>query len=551
VQHPSWSSLHTIFFDLDSPRRFTLAPEYLPVRDLSIMLDYAIWGTTYQGFHVTNLLLYLASIALFYTLLVEFGVDKTIAGIAALVFAVHPSHAESVAWITERKGLLGIAFALACGTAYARFRSGAGVRWLALAMVTAICAVWSKAPAAFAVGALAGLELVLPARRVSWRRSLAGLAAVGTVAALAFVPVVMLATSSSVVGSSGHAGRLEMVLGVHGFYLRLATMTVANALSYPIATHGPSGIDIALGVIGLVAIIATAALRRVPAELRAGAMLWLFGWLPASHLVLPLQMIVVADRYALIPTLGIALAVAVGCARISHVRLRAAVVAVIALAGALRTLDAQSNWASTEALWTRTVASNPDDGDAWSFYAEALDEAGDPALAATVVDEGLAHVDSRRLLLRKALLLVNSGHRAEAMPLFLRAAQAGEPKAMANLALLELADAEKPGASPSLLADALDWARRGAAAAPTSAHAHRTHGKVALAAQHPDEALAAFTSAYELEPQNLGNRFNLALALLALHRPGEAIPHLEACAADPELAARASAALDDARRQLR
>src|SRR5262249_32952074 len=249
------SSLYTIFFDLDSPRRFTLSPEYLPIRDLSIMLDSAIWGTAYEGFHLTNVVLYLASIALFYAMLTGFGVDKTIAGIAALVWALHPSHAESVAWITERKGLLGIAFALACGTTYARFRAGGSARWLALAMVTAVCAVWSKAPAAFAVAALAGLELVLPARRVSWRRSLAALAAIGTLAMLAFVPVVMLATSSSVVGASSHAGRLAMVLGVHGFYLRLAAMAMPNALSYPLASHGPSTVDIALGALGLVAIL--------------------------------------------------------------------------------------------------------------------------------------------------------------------------------------------------------------------------------------------------------------------------------------------------------
>jgi hypothetical protein len=329
-------------------------------------------------------------------------------------------------------------------------------------------------------------------------------------------------------------------------------MTMANALSYPLASHGPSAVDIALGAVGLVAILAVAALPRrgrwaPPAELRAAAVLWLFGWLPASHLILPLQMIAVADRYALIPTLGFALAIAVGCAHVPRERLRAIAVGVVALAGALRTLDAQSTWASTEALWARAVASNPDDGDAWSFYAEALDEAGEHALAEAVVDEGLAHVDSRRLLLRKALLLVERGHRTEALPIFLRAAQAGEPKAMSNFALLELADAERPGAPPGLLDDALAWARRGATAAPTSAHAHRSHGKVALAAHHDDEALAAFTSAYELEPQSLGNRYNLALALLALHRVAEAVPHLEACLADPALADRARAALAEAR----
>jgi hypothetical protein len=34
LQEPSWASLHTILFDLSSPLRFALSPEYLPVRDL-------------------------------------------------------------------------------------------------------------------------------------------------------------------------------------------------------------------------------------------------------------------------------------------------------------------------------------------------------------------------------------------------------------------------------------------------------------------------------------------------------------------------------------
>ena len=64
VQDASWSSLRTIFFDLDSPRRFTLAPEYLPIRDLSVLLDFAIWRDWLGGFHLTNLALYLAGMVL-------------------------------------------------------------------------------------------------------------------------------------------------------------------------------------------------------------------------------------------------------------------------------------------------------------------------------------------------------------------------------------------------------------------------------------------------------------------------------------------------------
>ena len=67
-----------IFFDLDldSPRRFALAPEYLPIRDLSMMLDYALWGEWFGGFHLTNLLIYMAAIALWFRALQAFGIER-------------------------------------------------------------------------------------------------------------------------------------------------------------------------------------------------------------------------------------------------------------------------------------------------------------------------------------------------------------------------------------------------------------------------------------------------------------------------------------------
>ena len=171
VTDPSWASLHKIWFELDSETRFTLGAEYLPVRDVSIMLDHVVWGHWYGGFHLTNLVLYLLAIALWFAALDGFGIDRRVLGLMAIVWALHPSHAESVAWIAERKGVLGAMLAGMAALAYARFRAGRSARWLVVAVVATVAAVWSKAPAAFAIAALGGLELVLPAKRVSWRRS--------------------------------------------------------------------------------------------------------------------------------------------------------------------------------------------------------------------------------------------------------------------------------------------------------------------------------------------------------------------------------------------
>jgi tetratricopeptide (TPR) repeat protein len=540
VRDASWASVHAIFCDLDPAHRFTLGAEYLPVRDLSLMLDFAVFGDWYPGFHAVSVAIYLAAIALWFHALAALGVNRRIAGLAMLVWAIHPSHVESVAWLAERKGVLGVAFAGAAVLGYARFRAGRSARWLVFAALAAVCAVWSKAPAAFAIAALAPLEVVLPGR-VAWRRSLVGLTVVSAVTAAAFVPVLFVARQATVIGGASPTpgGHAELVLGVHGFYARLAAMIPRNAITYDLASRGPSALDVALGALVLAAALAVATVPRrrawaPPAELRAAAWLWLLGWLPVSHALLPLQH-TVADRYALLPTLGFALAVACGVSRLPASRVRTALIAAIVIAAGFRSCDAQGTWASNRALWARAVESDPADPTAWSQYAETLDVAGDVRAALAATAEGLRVAPSPVLQLREALLLREVGDAAGALVAMRAAAEAGEPKAMSNLALLELAAGD--------VDDALTWARRGAAAGPLRAQAQRTHGKVALAAHAQEEALAAFTRAYALEPAYLGNRFNLALALIALGRGAEARPHLDACASDPALGAAARAEL--------
>ena len=120
-----------------------------------------------------------------------------------------------------------------------------------------------------------------------------------------------------------------------------------------------------------------------------------------------------------------------------------------------------------------------------------------------------------------------------------RAAEGGEVRAMANLALLELEAGHGD--------EALAWSRRATTGAPMLAHARRTHGKVALTLGHVDEALAAFNAALAIEP-NATNRFNVAVALLKRGRAAEAIPLLEECVRDPQLSEPARSLLVQARR---
>lgn len=528
---PSLASLHAICCDLSTATRFALGAEYLPVRDISVMTDAAIWGTWYGGFHLTNVLVYAGAIVAWFAALCAFGIDRRLAGVAILIWALHPAHAESVAWLAERKGLLGALFSGLAALGYARFRGGAAARWLVLAAACAALAIWSKALSAFTLASLAGLELALPQCRVAWRRSLTGLAVVGACAVLAFVPVVLVARGLSVVTDTpqGPAPGLVNALGLHGFYVRIALLLVRNAASYPIAIAGPSTVDVVLGAVALAGAIAL--LVRGTPVMRAGAALWVIGFVPLSRLAMPVRGVVLADRYLLMPLLGLALLVAAGVLSIRQGRARAALLVVFAFAAALRTLDAQSNWRDSMTLWQRATEVAPHDGDAWSMYADALDEAGEPQQAIEALMRGMHYGRTPRLVLRAALLAIEHGDRPRGEAMMREAAEGGEPRAMANLAVIAL-DAGK-------LDEARTWASKATAAAPLYANGHRIRGKVALAAGDAEEARVAFAEALALEPGNRANHLNLALALIQLGRRDEARPHLEACLADPALADRA------------
>ena len=117
-----------------------------------------------------------------------------------------------------------------------------------------------------------------------------------------------------------------------------------------------------------------------------------------------------------------------------------------------------------------------------------------------------------------------------------RAAEGGEPRAMANLALLLLDD--------GTLDDAHAWVVKAVGAAPLYANAQRALGKVALAQGQLAEAHGAFEQARALEPANHTNAYNLALVLVREGRASEARPLLEQCLGDPRLDGPARALLE-------
>lgn len=88
---------------------------YRPLFFVSLSFEYALWGYRPAGYHLTNVLLHAANAGMFFVLARRYGLDRMLAGLAAVLFAVHPVHTEAVANIIGRQELMGTFF---CGLAW-------------------------------------------------------------------------------------------------------------------------------------------------------------------------------------------------------------------------------------------------------------------------------------------------------------------------------------------------------------------------------------------------------------------------------------------------
>ena len=92
-----------------------------PLTWLSYMLDYQLFGLKPGAFHITNAIFHCLNSLLVYGVLRNLTGARWPSAFAAAVFAVHPLHVESVAWISERKDVLSVFFGLLALWAYGRY----------------------------------------------------------------------------------------------------------------------------------------------------------------------------------------------------------------------------------------------------------------------------------------------------------------------------------------------------------------------------------------------------------------------------------------------
>jgi tetratricopeptide (TPR) repeat protein len=354
---------------------------WIPLTWLSLMLDVDLYGGHANDFHVTNTLLHAAgAVLLFLTLARATGSEWRSAFVAAL-FALHPLHVESVAWIAERKDVLSIFFGMLALVAYVRYATSARVSNLVLSFLCLALSLMAKQtlvtlPFVFllldywplgrvrnAFSAQRGRSATSSIRRENTisRLILEKLPFFGLSAAFSGVAAFTQSRGGAVVEVLPLHLRLMNAVVVYAIYLRKTLIPIDLSVYYPHPGYSLSWPQVVGAGLLLLAIslFATLSARRLPYVIVGWC--WYLGTLVPMIGLVQIGGQQMADRYTYFPLIGVFLAATwLVAERVPKPRLLA-VGSVVVLAGTAATSFHQIGyWRNSITLLSHAVAVMPD-----------------------------------------------------------------------------------------------------------------------------------------------------------------------------------------------
>jgi tetratricopeptide (TPR) repeat protein len=309
VAAPLGQAMPRIWTDLSFDTRRMLGDEFLPVRDVSVWFDVHVLGGSPQVLRAMSLALYLAALMLLRGVLRRlFPRDGAVAELALWLFALHPVHAESVAWIAGRKDVLALLFIAAALFVHA------GDRRLGVVVAPALLALAMLSKSQAVVGPLL-LPIVDLARRrpVAWRTALLSFVAV---APILFVQVGVGRTMHLIHEPLG-GDRLTAAASmgpVFAGYLARSFLPLGLSVAYDVRIVLATTLIAWLGYVSLVSWLAFGAWAWRTRDWRGPLLtaLWfVVALVPVSQFLVPLAL-VQADRYLLLSVLGPCVLTALG-----------------------------------------------------------------------------------------------------------------------------------------------------------------------------------------------------------------------------------------------
>lgn len=340
---------------------------WFPLTWLSYLLDISIAGSDARTFHTANLLYHLVNSSLLFTLLYMMTGSINRSALVAALFALHPLHVESVAWISERKDLLSTLFLFLTIISYIKFRERPGIRRYLATLSLFACGLMSKSMLVSAPLILLLLDYWPLAKMptIHYKSAKALL--------LEKAPFFTMAIASGVLTYSLQKHKAVVSLDVSPLVSNLGNAAVSYVL-YIHKTFIPTGLSVMYpfpsksslylitGAIFILAAVSAVVLvrRRSEPYLLVGWFWYLFSLLPVIGII-QVGKQSMADRYTYIPLVGFFIMLVWGAAEL-HVlqRLRTKVKAIIVIGIfstlAVLTWNRVACWSSSISLFSQAVA---------------------------------------------------------------------------------------------------------------------------------------------------------------------------------------------------
>ena len=495
------------------------AGNWHPLTWLSHQLDCQLFGLNVGAHHFINALFHAANAVLLFRLWLRLTNALWPAAFVAALFAWHPLHVESVAWISERKDVLSTFFGLLSLLAYVRYTKarlplgnspGIFQKNFLLALIFFALSLLAK-PMLVTLPFLLLLLDCWPLNRPTRLKD----------RIFEKWPFFLLTVISCVLTFLAQRGQAVLSLQQVSFGLRLENALVAY-FSYLVKTFWPVDLGVfyplpahASAVIVVLALVILSAISLLAWRLREPSGCLLTGWLWFLGMLVPVIGIVqvgdqsMADRYTYLPAVGVFVAVAFGFSEVSAwlklSKVFSGVAAGLILAACVAVTEHQLTfWRDTETLFTHTLAVTGDNGPAHMMLGIAYERQGQ-------LDDALKQY-------REALRFA---------PALIIRVDGGEKRPLAAQLELLLGQAAEKNNDPDT---ALTHYRNALRLDVDLVEAHNNLGNLLDGFGRSDEALSHYQAAVQLRPELPLVHENLGTQLVKLGRFPDALREYEAAA---------------------
>lgn len=341
-----------------------------PLTTITHMLDCQLHGLNAGWHHFTNVLLHSIAVVLLFLALQQMTDALWRSAFVSAVFALHPLHVESVAWIAERKDVLSAVFFTLTLLAYSYYTRAPSISRYLMVGLAVVLGLMSK-PMLVTLPFVLLLLDYWPLGRFQAYRSNTGRHELQLI--LEKIPLIVLSAVSSIVTFLAQQGaigwteqlpvseRISNAIVAYVVYIRQMLWPAGLAVFYPHPENRLATWEISLALMILGGITAAACVLRKKAPYFVTGWFWYLGMLVPVIGLLQVGWQGHADRYTYLPQIGLYIAVTwvvtgLTCSwRLQRLALGAAALFIVGALSYRAWLQA-SYWRDSETLFTHTLA---------------------------------------------------------------------------------------------------------------------------------------------------------------------------------------------------